>query len=572
MLPVTDSIPKTIHFVWIGGDMPDWASRNIAEFERLNFGYRIIVHGEDSLRDEYRAVYDTLAEPCERADLIRYSALEDHGGWYFDVDYFPLRPLDDAVLAWGLDGSRVFIAEVWDSKTNPGWLGNGMIACRAGHPVWREMHEYVARAERTTRLTYGPTAIRRLYERAPESFVVAPVSWFNGVKPNWSAKLYHRAVERGDTRFLRQHDARTGGQLPFAMHLWAWKYGADLAPRRFASERKSASVLSLSPALSGVCKGGVFDSAKVGLSECGYDAEMLPYKRDALEHAKHIPDVLLMWNGAREPGKTVAAQAEAFGAVTLHVEHGFWRRTKYFQCDHAGTQHRASWASELTRPAPACGAARLAGFYPDGLQPMRARTDGYVLVLGQVPNDSQLFDSAIQTPEALQAIVRKALPSGTPAYFWPHPQCANKHIRKSNLILPLLHDGAGGAEMAAEYKRSRSGSGLDEAIRGARFVVTINSTAGNEALALGCPVLAFGPALYLSGGVARAATKATAKAEMAEMLDGWCPDSDAVRNYLEWLAARQWTREELAARDCVRGILSRAGIATPAIAREEAAG
>jgi len=120
-------------------------------------------------------------------------------------------------------------------------------------------------------------------------------------------------------------------------------------------------------------------------------------------------------------------------------------------------------------------------------------------------------------------------------------------------ILPMLSDDPSEAQA---YRTSKTGTGLAAALAGARFVVTINSTAGNEALAAGVPVLAFGPALYTMVGVARQTTVKTLKENLAAMLNGWVPEQAAVENYLRWLAARQWTAEELARGDALRDIVA----------------
>ena len=86
--------------------------------------------------------------------------------------------------------------------------------------------------------------------------------------------------------------------------------------------------------------------------------------------------------------------------------------------------------------------------------------------------------------------------------------------------------------------------------------MTINSNAGNEALAAGCRVLCLGPALYAMAGVARQTTVADMPTALRDMLAGWAPESAAVRNYLRWLACRQWSRAELADGDALGPILA----------------
>ncbi|HUX01469.1 MAG TPA: glycosyltransferase, partial [Phycisphaerae bacterium] len=105
-------IPRILHFVWIGdAPMPEWAERNLDAFGRLNPDYEVMIHGEEVLLDRYRPIYDRITDLCSRADLLRYSALQRYGGFYFDIDFWPLRPLDDLVRAWSLNGDTMFLTE-----------------------------------------------------------------------------------------------------------------------------------------------------------------------------------------------------------------------------------------------------------------------------------------------------------------------------------------------------------------------------------------------------------------------------------------------------------------------------
>ncbi len=96
---------------------------------------------------------------------------------------------------------------------------------------------------------------------------------------------------------------------------------------------------------------------------------------------------------------------------------------------------------------------------------------------------------------------------------------------------------------------------LEDAVARARFCVTINSNAGSEALALGCPVLCFGPALYEMGHVAVKTSRKTLMADILDLLAGACPTQDAVVNYLYHLACHQYGLDELRRGDCLRRIM-----------------
>ena len=101
--------------------MPEWAERNIQEFRRLNPDHEIRIHGEEVILPEYGEVASRIrgagreyigkqtAAP-NLSDLGRYSAIERFGGWYFDTDIFPFRPVAEIERAWCLDGSKLFLA------------------------------------------------------------------------------------------------------------------------------------------------------------------------------------------------------------------------------------------------------------------------------------------------------------------------------------------------------------------------------------------------------------------------------------------------------------------------------
>lgn len=89
------NIPKILHFVWIGSELPAFAKANIEEFRRLNPDFRIMVHNESILAHDLKSDWNKIDEKYEhalaiRSDLLRLSVLRIYGGWYFDTDFWPL--------------------------------------------------------------------------------------------------------------------------------------------------------------------------------------------------------------------------------------------------------------------------------------------------------------------------------------------------------------------------------------------------------------------------------------------------------------------------------------------------
>ena len=541
-------IPNILHFIWFGpAPMPSWARSNLDRFRALNPDYEVLFHGEEVLLDKYRAVYDRIDAPSSRSDLLRYSALQRHGGWYWDLDFVPFRPVADIVRAFQLDGSTMFASRQANQRNPKLDYAATPLAATSDWSGWEAVDRIVfARAEPYRRTAFGPELIGELARAQPHLFTVSDAPWFFPANAAGARRVWAAARMSGGARYARRLCPETGSQLPFAMHLWADGATGDLAaPSRaahaefegdpagpFHGRRAVLAALEMQWA----DDTQPFRGIARGLAAAGFDTVVadLPDVPDALVTG----DLLVVWNGRKSTYLRLARRARRYGLPVLNVEHGFFDRRAHVQIDHQGILHWASWRHRLSEPAPPEGADRLARVWPRPIEPVRRRRDGYVLVLGQVKRDSQLDESAFQSSAPLEKLVARSLPEGVQAVFRAHP----KSRRQRSNHLPVCE---------AET--------LEEAVRGARLAVTINSNAGNECLALGCPVLCFGPALYATAGVARRTTPSTFRADLADVLNGAPPpDEDAVRNYLEWLACRQWNADDLADGKVIAELVGRA--------------
>ncbi|KPK79013.1 MAG: hypothetical protein AMJ81_13950 [Phycisphaerae bacterium SM23_33] len=283
-----------------------------------------------------------------------------------------------------------------------------------------------------------------------------------------------------------------------------------------------------------------FRAVAAGLRRLGHEVKVVapaqgrPWSRR--------PDAAFLWNGIHGPWAEPRRHLAEAGKPVFIMERGFFDRGNYTQIDHAGFNHTASWACELTRPAPEGGWERFLRLCPgfSGRGHFRGlnRRPGYVLVLLQVPADAQLQEAELHHPGPLVQAVEAAAPNSLEIRVRAHP-------------LSLWECGTLGRAQMIDGT-------LEQAIAAAKFCVTINSNAGNEALARGCPVLCLGPALYAAAGAARRTTLAELWRAIAEMEAGWQPEQTIARNYLAWLAARQWSRDELAAAWPLEAVLKRA--------------
>ena len=542
-------IPKIIHFVWVDpfdengipehSDIPAWAHRNIDEFARLNPYHEIRIHGEESLLDKYRPFYDQCIFPCQQADLIRLSALETCGGWYFDIDYWPLRPIANIESAFMLDGGKMFVTDS-GRKSN---LTNGIIGVSPDWGLWDEILPIMNDQKPTERNAFGPKIINTLAEKFPDGIHTGTAPFFNGLEVNIAPQIYRKCIN-GSKHILLNWIPGTCGQLPFAIHLWAGSNASRL--ERYSDKNRPLAVIY------GPDNDERYPWPGVGkaLPEAGYDVEFDPTGSCAYID---FPSLAFIWNGLKGKTADEVEYARRATAQIIYLEHGFFDRQHYCQADKAGFLHRASWADKVHLPAPDCGKSRLARFYPDGIKPLRRKNGGYILVLGQMSGDTQMYDSEIQGPVPLESAVKRALPAGVKCYFRPHPGISNVKPHPRHDSLPRFDDEF---NERPDYKRKKHGSGLVGALSDAIFVITINSNAIVESLAEGVPVLAFGPSTALNAGAAHKTSLATIGGDIKDMLRGWMPERAAVTNYLEWLAARQWNREEFANPELIKALIN----------------
>ncbi len=277
--------------------------------------------------------------------------------------------------------------------------------------------------------------------------------------------------------------------------------------------------------------GKPFRALRDGLKNIGEEVSVCIPPGDGLDDCS----ALFVWNASkRDWYNDKVAAVRAKGGRVFVMERGWFDRMNYTQFDYLGFNHTASWAHKVSGPAPVDGHKRFRMLCEllSEPKPVIARPEGYVLILGQTGNDTQLRQSEIHHPDALCGSVIANLPAGLEAVYRPHPLSQWRPGDLTSMEGPL-----------------------DDALAGARFVITINSNAGNDALWAGIPVLCFGPALYEIAGVARRTSIATLMSDMEFMCIGWKPDERRVLSYFHWLASRQWNRAELEQGDCLKQLI-----------------
>jgi mannosyltransferase OCH1-like enzyme len=89
-------IPKIIHQVWIGGELPPHLADLHKAMKEMNPDWMVKLWDEESVEillcDCYEYAHSTKAGS---SNIIRLKALQKYGGVYFDLDFVAVKPIDE---------------------------------------------------------------------------------------------------------------------------------------------------------------------------------------------------------------------------------------------------------------------------------------------------------------------------------------------------------------------------------------------------------------------------------------------------------------------------------------------
>lgn len=114
------SVPKILHFLWIGSDITEKYMGCVNSFSKMNSDYKVMLWSDRDISPTRlesdnieRINIEQLSLPllpmmpkmAARVDYIRYVAVHTFGGIYADIDNIPLKPFDlhlrSAFLSYG---------------------------------------------------------------------------------------------------------------------------------------------------------------------------------------------------------------------------------------------------------------------------------------------------------------------------------------------------------------------------------------------------------------------------------------------------------------------------------------
>ncbi len=158
---MTIRIPKVIHRIWFGGEIPDEPRRFGATWLAQNPGWTMHTWREWDLPPlRNQGLFDDANSQAARADLARYEILLRFGGVYVDTDFEALAGLDTV-----LDEVECFAASE-DGR----WVSTGIIGAVPHHPFFEELvaelpRSLAAGANKPPNQVSGPYFVTRQLER-----------------------------------------------------------------------------------------------------------------------------------------------------------------------------------------------------------------------------------------------------------------------------------------------------------------------------------------------------------------------------------------------------------------------
>jgi mannosyltransferase OCH1-like enzyme len=155
-------IPKKLHFIWVGGPLPDDRLAHLATWKATNPSFEIVRWDESNIDltvPSVRRAYDRK-QWATVADIVRLGVIAQHGGIYLDTDFRLLKPLDKLLQYHCFYGFQ-------QEKPSSDWIGNGAFGAAPNHWFIKQAYERVlAIKERPLGLTkptsYGPKLITQM--------------------------------------------------------------------------------------------------------------------------------------------------------------------------------------------------------------------------------------------------------------------------------------------------------------------------------------------------------------------------------------------------------------------------
>ena len=134
-------IPKIVHQIWIGGPLPEAFAELCESWKHYhtNRGWLYKLWTDEDvaqLKLQNQKFFDENATPGVRSDLMKWEIIYNFGGFYLDVDYECLQPLD-SLLCYD------FVTAIQPLDTFFVQLGAALFGAAPKHPILKHCIETI---------------------------------------------------------------------------------------------------------------------------------------------------------------------------------------------------------------------------------------------------------------------------------------------------------------------------------------------------------------------------------------------------------------------------------------------
>jgi len=127
-------IPKIIHQIWLGSQLPDSLIKMTESVKQANPGYEYRLWTDaDAAKFEFenKELFNTVKNLGQKSDILRYAILKKYGGIYLDTDFIGFKSFDELLH---LD---FFVGVSYDDYPT---LFNGLIGCTPKNELMAEIN------------------------------------------------------------------------------------------------------------------------------------------------------------------------------------------------------------------------------------------------------------------------------------------------------------------------------------------------------------------------------------------------------------------------------------------------
>ena len=208
-------IPKIIHQIWIGGEVPEKFLKLMQTWKTLHPDYEYKLWTDQDIKDfpfENSAAFFSAKNMGSKADILRYEILYRYGGVYVDCDFECIKPLDPLIYA------HEFFAGI----AGYDYIGNALIGAKPKLELFKKLSQ-IMNSLSPDQLNQpwantGPLIFTRqvwdFLRRCSVKSCIYPIKFFHPL-PNtfrfdyWEGKLPRSVIE---SFFIEE---------TFAVHYWA---------------------------------------------------------------------------------------------------------------------------------------------------------------------------------------------------------------------------------------------------------------------------------------------------------------------------------------------------------------